>query len=189
MDAVFKYYNVYDDVANIIAFQVHRGYQKEINKRIKIMVGFDWNYNYWNGNKTKNEIPKPALYIWMDKEYSSLDCNELSITEYSYMCNSYKVFSLNHPLRRNLFIIEGNQRLIEEIEDKKNELLITQLINSFNNNTENINFLERTAAFLECKYTDWQNKALMLSSINLINNINNISSINNINNIKNLFLR
>ena len=165
MNEVFQHYNVCDDIANIISFKVHQSYQIEINKRIRIMVGFDWNYNYWNGKRTENEVPKYDLYVWLDKHYDCLDCENLDINEYSYMCNRYKVFSLNRPLRRNLFILKGDERLKEEIEDRRKELKTTQLINSFNNNIENINFLIRTTAFLECKYTDWQSKVLLLLSI------------------------
>lgn len=179
MNEVFQYYNICDDVANIIARKVHQSYQIEINKRIRIMVGFDWNYNYWNGENTENEVPKSDLYVWMDKHYDFLDCRNLDIKEYSYMCKRYQVFSLNRPLRINLFILKGDDRLIDEIDDRRKELKITQLINSFNNNIENINFLRRTTACLECKYTDWQSKVLTLLSISLIgiNGINNMTNV------------
>jgi len=43
MDSIFKKYNVYEDVADIIAIEVHKGNLQEINKkikRIKIMNDF-----------------------------------------------------------------------------------------------------------------------------------------------------
>tara|TARA_B110000259_G_scaffold11321_1_gene12359 strand:- start:5775 stop:6329 length:555 start_codon:yes stop_codon:yes gene_type:complete len=168
MDSVFKKYNVYEDVADIIAKEVHKGYQKEINKRIKIMIGFDWEYNYWNGMNTEDEIPNYSIYIWMDKYFDSLHCKELNFKEYEYMCNNKKVFSLNRSLRRNLFIINGNERIKNEIKDRKNEIKESKF-NLLNNdiNIENVNFLERSTAFLECKYSDWLRNLFMLFSISL----------------------
>jgi hypothetical protein len=184
MESVFNEHQVCNDVRDIIAFYIHQGYQNEINKRIRIMVGFDWNYNYWNGTNNSKEIPTSDLYIWMDRYYESLDCDDLDINEYSFMCNRYKVFSLDKSLRRNLFIIKGEERIIEEIKDRKEELKIVKLLDSFNNNFENIDFLERTTAFLECKHTEWQAKVLMISSINIFNfSINNLYPIKNIKNI------
>lgn len=184
MESVFNKYNVCNDIRDIIAFNIHQGYQNEINKRIRIMVGFDWDYNYWNGTNTINEIPKSDLYIWMDKYYDSLDCYDLDINEYSYMCNRYKVFSIDRPLRRNLFIIKGEERFIEEIQDRKEELNKQKIINTYKNNFENICFLERTTAFLECKHDEWQTKVLMLSSINIFDfSINNLFPLQNIKSI------
>ena len=105
----------------------------------------------------------------MDKYYDSLDCYDLDINEYSYMCNRYKVFSIDRPLRRNLFIMKGQERIIEEIKDRQEELNKQKIISTFNDNFENICFLERTTAFLECKYSEWQTKVLMLLPINIFN--------------------
>tara|TARA_Y100001970_G_scaffold294028_1_gene446015 strand:- start:259 stop:804 length:546 start_codon:yes stop_codon:yes gene_type:complete len=179
MNEVFKFYNVCDDVADKIARKVHQGYQEEINKRIKILVNFDWYYNYWAGGNTDNEIPDPRIYIWIDNVYHFLDCEELDINEYSYMCNRYKVFSMNRYLRRNILIAKGIERFQDELYDKYYELIETKKSNSFNNNPENISFLERTSACLECKYNDWQRKIYTIFSISLCS-ITNIKSISNL---------
>ena len=78
------------------------------------------------------------------------------------MCNNKKVFSLNRSLRRNLFIINGNDRIKNEIKDRKNEIKESKF-NLLNNdiNIENVNFLERSTAFLECKYSDWLRNLFM----------------------------
>lgn len=47
MDAVFKHFNVCEDVSNMIAMKVHDGYQKEVNDHISVMVAWDRDYDYW----------------------------------------------------------------------------------------------------------------------------------------------
>ena len=47
MDAVFKKFNVCEDIAEMIAKKVHLGNQKEINDHISIMIAWNPRYNYW----------------------------------------------------------------------------------------------------------------------------------------------
>ena len=74
---------------------------------------------------------------------------------------------------------KGIERFQDELYDKYYELIETKKSNSFNNNPENISFLERTSACLECKYNDWQRKIYTIFSISLCS-ITNIKSISNL---------
>lgn len=47
MDAVFKHFNMCEDVSNMIATKVHDGYQKEVNNHISVMVAWNKDYDYW----------------------------------------------------------------------------------------------------------------------------------------------
>lgn len=47
MDSVFKNFGVCDDVADLIARKVHKGYQTEINKHISVMVAWNMDFDYW----------------------------------------------------------------------------------------------------------------------------------------------
>ena len=47
MNAVFKQYNVCDDVAEIICQKVHKGHQEVINNHISVIVGWNEDFDYW----------------------------------------------------------------------------------------------------------------------------------------------
>ena len=56
MNSVFKYYNVCDDVAEIISLKLHRFQQNEINDHISVMVNWDSNFDYWKLSKTSSKL-------------------------------------------------------------------------------------------------------------------------------------
>ena len=66
MDLILRTNIGIDDIENKIAKYVHEGYQKDINKRIQILVNFDWSFNYWCDIQTNSMIPYKEIYIWDD---------------------------------------------------------------------------------------------------------------------------
>ena len=154
MDSVFKHFNVCDDIADIIAFEVHYGYQCEINNRIEILVGFDWNYNYWKGTQNMKEIPNIHLYRWPDRSYG-LDNDKLSIQEYSYMCNAYKVFSMIRKIRLNNYVEKTKMRYEEILDEKIYELEDTMSRKCFNNNPAGIEWMKYDIVKNKLEYTKW----------------------------------
>lgn len=58
MNAVFKQYNVCDDIADIIAKQVHKGYQDELNKHISVLVKWNEEFDYWKFHNVRVETRK-----------------------------------------------------------------------------------------------------------------------------------
>lgn len=154
MESVFKYFNVYEDIAEIIAFKVHYSFQTEINKRIEVLVDFDWNYNYWAGTQNMREIPNIHLYKWSDRLYG-LDNDKLSIQEYSYMCNKHDVFSMIKKVRLNNYLEKTKMRYDEVLNDKLYELKDTMSRKCFNNNPAGIQWMKSDIMKVKHEYTRW----------------------------------
>ena len=154
MNLVFERFNVCDDIANIIAFEVHYSYQTEINNMIEVLVGFDWNYNYWKGTQNMKEIPNIHLYKWPDRLYG-LDNDKLSIQEYSYMCNKYDIFSMTKHVRLNNYLEKTKMRYEEILYEKKYELEDTMSRKCFNNNPAGIQWMKSDIMKVKYEYTRW----------------------------------
>ncbi len=165
MDEVFKFYNVCDDVAKIIAFEVHYGLQCEINDRIDVVVGFDWNYDYWKGTSNNKEVPEEELYLWYDRYYT-LDNDKMPIEEYSHMCNKYKVFDILRKTRLYNFLDKTEMRYEDILYEKQYELQDTMSRKCFNNNPKSISNMMRDILKLKIEYEEWKQKSI--SKIDLL---------------------
>ena len=123
MDAVFKQYGVCEDVADMIAKNVHEGHQRKINDHLSVIIGWDPRFDYWTiGNfKPKSlfwpykepcnlkEIEKVALRVLRDRYYSAFKIKNmksiLTKEEYmSYVLCGKKVFMMCRPVRWNRFL-------------------------------------------------------------------------------------
>lgn len=111
MEKVFKTYIRIDDIENKIAKYVHQRHQKDINKRIQILVNFDWSYNYWCDFQTNSMIPHRNIYIWNDIE--DKDTRFISREEYRRMCE-LPIFKMNNKIRFNLMFQKCNAKITYE---------------------------------------------------------------------------
>ena len=155
METVFKNFGICDDIANIIAFEVHYGLQCEINNRIEVLVGFDWNYDYWKGTQNKKEIPEKMLYLWNDRCYG-LNDDKMPIKEYSHMCNMYKVFNMMRKIRFDNFLDKTECRYEDILYEKNYELQDTISRKCFNNNPTSVSMMKRDILQLRIEYHEWK---------------------------------
>ena len=111
MNSVFKYYNVCDDVAEIISKKLHCSMQNEINDHISVMINYDDKFNYWKISNNSEDLFKSFRHIYDNnvdfkktievfnylkdnKNYSSND--KISDEDYIYYLKSNKkIFNLN----------------------------------------------------------------------------------------------
>ena len=159
MESVFKHYNVCSDIANIIAFEVHYGNQCEINDRIEVLVGFDWNYDYWKGTRNKKEVPDEELYLWYDRYYE-LDNDKMPIEEYSYMCNMHKVFNMMRKTRFFNFLNKTEMRYQDILYEKNYELEDTMSRKCFNNNETSVSRMMYDILKYKIEYEEWKLKSI-----------------------------
>jgi hypothetical protein len=124
MDNVFKDYNVIPDIADMISLMVHQSYQKEINKRINILINFNSSYDYWLKSSRKIETPNNKYYIWEDIEYK--DTKDLEPDEYIEMCNKHKIFNMNSNIRQSIFMEYCISRISNEIYEIEDEININE---------------------------------------------------------------
>ena len=124
MDNVFKHYNVIPDIADMISLMVHQSYQKEINKRINILINFNSSYNYWLKSSRKIETPNNKYYIWEDIE--NKDTKYLEPDEYIEMCNKHKIFNMNSNIRQSIFMEYCISRISNEKYEIEHEININE---------------------------------------------------------------
>lgn len=153
MDLVLRTNIGIDDIENKIARYVHEGYQKDINKRIQILVNFDWSFNYWCDFQTYSMIPYKEIYIWDDID--DKDTRFISKDEYRKMCE-LPVFKMNNKIRFNLMFQKCNAKITYE------RLVLEKKLKSNNYDLKNLNTKElqdqieiiRKLFYLKYKQTD-----------------------------------
>lgn len=114
MNEVFKYYNLCNDVAELICQKLHKGHQEEINNHISVMINWNDNFDYWkfndirvlsttliNNKKTNNKF-KYSLEVIMDfisiqQRYDVNIMNNLITNKQylTYISSNKKIFLLN----------------------------------------------------------------------------------------------
>jgi len=129
MDSVFKNFGVCDDVADMIARKVHKGYQTEINKHISVMVAWNMDFDYWKffnslvptrqlvqyeREDIKHSLGNVINYI--SKPVGSYDkdrMNELLSPEQymKYVWSGKKIFSLGSIPRISFIYMIQKQRI------------------------------------------------------------------------------
>ncbi len=125
MDAVFKHYNVCDDIAELISKNVHKGHQEVINNHISVIVNWNEDFDYWRFHNVRvpsSELLKSTTHLkyknrailveFMDfikerSRYNKETSNSLmSNEEYmKYIWSGKKVFSLDSINRFPDFIL------------------------------------------------------------------------------------
>ena len=157
MDSVFRFYNVCEDVSEIIAKKVHEGYQKEINKHLSVIIGWDPRFDYWTfGNyKPRNlfwPYSEPEGFRYTTRtiihEFWKL-CNtkfkiktqNITKEEYlMYVLSEKQVFKMSRPVRWNRFIDALDNRYHPAPEKKLSEYFkgITEPLNCKYTNLDSV---------------------------------------------------
>ena len=125
MDAVFKHYNVCDDIAELISKEVHKGHQEVINNHISVIVNWNEDFDYWRFHNVRvpsSELLKSTTHVKYNnrailvevidfiKERSSYNketSNSLMSNEdyMKYIWSGKKVFSVDSITRFPDFIV------------------------------------------------------------------------------------
>lgn len=125
MDAVFKHYNVCDDIAELISKNVHKGHQEVINNHISVIVDWNEDFDYWRFHNVRvpsSELLKSTThlkhnnrailmevmdYIKERSSYNKVTSNSLMSNEdyMKYIWSGKKVFSVDSITRFPDFIV------------------------------------------------------------------------------------
>ncbi len=124
MNSVFKYYNICDDIAELICQKVHEGHQEVINNHISVIVSWNKDFDYWRFHNVR--VPSSELlnstmhlkcdnrtilmevmdFIKMRSSYNKETSNTLMSNEdyMKYIWSGKKVFSVDSITRFPYFI-------------------------------------------------------------------------------------
>jgi hypothetical protein len=125
MDAIFKHYNICDDVAEIICQKVHKGHQEVINNHISVIVNWNEDFDYWRFHNVRvpsSELLKSTTHLKYNNRvmlvevmdfikkrssYNKETSNSLMSNEdyMKYIWSGKKVFSVDSITRFPYFIV------------------------------------------------------------------------------------
>lgn len=147
MNLVFKKFNVCDDIADKIAKSVHKGYQKEINNHISVMVNWDPYYNYFN--IYNNTITIDFMLKLFEENIDEIDMlisdllNRIDRFNYAikisgtdYIKNKYKISRKKLSTEQYLKYIFSSKKIFSLISITRN----IHMLNYIHNILTNYNF-------------------------------------------------